>query len=295
VLLCHGFPESWYSWRHQIRVLADAGYHEVAPDQRGYGQTDAPPDVRSYTLLHLVGDLVGLLDALGDRTAVVVGHDWGAPVAWHAALLRPDRVRAVVGMSVSGASHHAPGRPTDLLRAAVNGAFLYILYFQDEGAAEAELDRDIRGTLRRFLYSISGDIPRNDFRFFNWDAKCLHDCLREPPSLPDWLSEADLDVFTAEFERKGTFRHAINWYRCLDLNSELLAPFAGLRVEQPALFIGAEHDVFFFQTRESIVARTDWVPNLREPVWIANCGHWLQQEEPEQVNTALRDFLRSLG
>src|SRR5450756_208471 len=118
VLLCHGFPESWYSWRHQIRFLADAGYHVVAPDQRGYGQTDAPSDVRSYTLLHLVGDLVGLLNAIGEDTAVVVGHDWGAPVAWHAALLRPDRFRAVVGMSVPGTSHHTPVRPTDILRAA---------------------------------------------------------------------------------------------------------------------------------------------------------------------------------
>ncbi|MBP1688089.1 MAG: alpha/beta hydrolase [Deltaproteobacteria bacterium] len=294
VLLCHGFPESWYSWRHQIRCLADAGYHVVAPDQRGYGQTDAPPDFRSYTLLHLVGDLVGLLDAIGERAAVVVGHDWGAPVAWHAALLRPDRFRAVAGMSVPGASHHAPGRPTDLMRAAVNGAFLYILYFQEEGVAEAELDRDIRGTLRRFLYSISGDIPRDDFRFFNWDAKCLNDCLREPPSLPAWLTEVDLDVFTAEFERKGTFRHAINWYRCIDLNSELLAPFAGLRVEQPALFIGAEYDAILGQTREGVAATKDWVPNLRDPVWIENCGHWLQQEEPEQVNAALLRFLRDL-
>lgn len=197
-------------------------------------------------------------------------------------------------MSVPGASHHAPGRPTDLMRAAVNGAFLYILYFQEEGVAEAELDRDIRGTLRRFLYSISGDIPRDDFRFFNWDAKCLNDCLREPPSLPAWLTEVDLDVFTAEFERKGTFRHAINWYRCIDLNSELLAPFAGLRVEQPALFIGAEYDAILGQTREGVAATKDWVPNLRDPVWIENCGHWLQQEEPEQVNAALLRFLRDL-
>jgi pimeloyl-ACP methyl ester carboxylesterase len=294
VLLCHGFPESWYSWRHQIQFLAEAGYRVVAPDQRGYGQTDAPPDVRAYTLLHLVGDLVGLLDALGERTTVVVGHDWGAPVAWHAALLRPDRFRAVVGMSVPGAIHHNPVRPTDQLRAMVGRGFLYILYFQDEGVAEAELDRDIRGTLRRFLYSISGDIPRGEFRFFNWEASCLNDCLREPSSLPDWLSEADLDVFTAEFERKGTFRHAINWYRCIDLNAELLAPFAGLRVGQPALFIGAAHDAILGQTREGVTATKAWVPNLREPVWIENCGHWLQQEEPDQVNAALLRFLREL-
>ena len=291
VMLCHGFPESWYSWRHQLVALAAAGYHAIAPDQRGYGQTDAPAAARDYTQLHLVGDLVGLLDALGHERAAVVGHDWGAPVAWHAAWLRPDRFHAVVGMSVSWSGRRGATRPTESMRAAVNGAFLYILHFQDEGVAEAGMDKDIRGTMRRMLYSLSADIPRDEFRFFNPTARALDDCLREPEALPDWLSEHDLDVFVGEFERKGTFRHGINWYRCIDLNWELTAPFAGLPIRQPALFIGADQDVILGQTREGVAATKQMVPNLREPIWISDCGHWLQQEEPEQVNAALIDFL----
>jgi pimeloyl-ACP methyl ester carboxylesterase len=295
VVLCHGFPESWYSWRHQLDALGDAGYRVLAPDQRGYGRTDAPPEVGQYTQLHLVGDLVGLLDALGVGVATVVGHDWGAPVAWNAALLRPDRFTAVAGLSVPFSPPARGGTvPTEALRRAVGDGFLYILYFQDEGVAEAELDADIRGTLRRVLYSLSGDIPPADARFFDLAARRFDDLLREPPQLPDWLSEDDLDVFTEEFERVGTFRHGLNWYRCIDRNAELMAPFAGLRLEQPALFIGAERDVIFGQTRDSVLATRQWVPRLREPVWVADCGHWIQQEEPEQVNAALLGFLAGL-
>jgi pimeloyl-ACP methyl ester carboxylesterase len=294
VLLCHGFPESWYSWRHQLGALAEAGYHAIAPDQRGYGRTDAPPNVREYTQLHLVGDLVGLLAALDHDRAVIVGHDWGGPVAWNAALMRPDLFHAVVGVSISWSGHRGAQRPTDSMRAAMQGGFLYILYFQEEGVAEAELDADIRSTMRRVLYSLSGDIPRDQARFFNPQARNWFDCLREPDALPDWLTEHDLDVFTAEFERKGTFRHGLNWYRCIDLSWELSAPFAGRSIDQPALFIGAEHDVILGQTKEGVEATKSAVPNLREPVWIPNCGHWIQQEEPAQFNQVLIDFLRGL-
>ena len=295
VVLCHGFPESWYSWRHQLEALGDAGYRVLAPDQRGYGRTDSPHDVHAYNQLYLVGDLVGLLDATGTAQAVVVGHDWGAPVAWHAALLRPDRFRAVVGVSVHWSGVRGHQRPTDSMRAALGDAFLYILYFQQEGVAEAEIDRDIRGTLRRMLYSLSADIPRADFRFFDPDARCFYDCLRDPDTLPAWLSSHDLDVYTAEFERKGTFRYGLNWYRCIDLNAALLAPFAGKCIEQPALFIGAEHDVIFGQTREAVLATRDVIPNLRDPVWVAGSGHWVQQEQPDAVNRALLAFLDDIG
>jgi pimeloyl-ACP methyl ester carboxylesterase len=293
VLLCHGFPECWYSWRHQLAALGDAGYRVLAPDQRGYGGTDAPRAVDAYTQLHLVGDLVGLLDALDVPTATVIGHDWGAPVAWNAALLRPDRFPAVVGLSVPCGQPGAPGG-TEGLRRAVGDGFLYILYFQDEGVAEAELDVDIRGTLRRTLYSLSGDIPADEARFFDPAARCFNDLLREPDALPEWLTEEDLDTFTQEFERVGTFRHGVNWYRCIDRNAALMAPFAGLQLRQPALFIGASRDVIFGQTRESVLATRRWVPNLREPIWIDDCGHWIQQEEPAQVNEALLGFLGTL-
>lgn len=295
VLLCHGFPESWYSWRHQLEALADAGYRVIAPDQRGYGQTDAPAEVEAYTQLHLVGDLVGLTHELGIESATVVGHDWGGPVAWNAALLRPDVFHAVVGLSVPFGPR-VPGaiRPTDMMRSALGDGFLYILYFQEVGVAEAELDSDIRGTIRRILYSLSGDIPPSDFRFFDPGATCFNDLMREPETLPDWLTDEDLDVFTAEFERKETFRHGLNWYRTIDRSWELLAPYAHAKVLQPALFIGAERDAIFGQTRESVAATKEWVPQLREPVWVSDCGHWIQQEEPEIVNRALLDFLATL-
>ena len=291
VVLCHGFPESWYSWRHQLHALGAAGYRAIAPDQRGYGQTDAPAAVNEYTQLHLVGDLVGLLDALAIERAVVVGHDWGGPVAWNAALMRPDVFHAVVGVSIHWSGHRGTVRPTDAMRAAMQGAFLYILYFQEPGVAEAELDADIRDTMTRVLYSLSADNPGNQARFFNPHATRFADCLRLPDALPDWLSERDLDVFVEEFARKGTFRHGINWYRCIDLSWELTAPFAGRQITQPALFIGAQHDVILGQTREAVAATKSMVPNLREPVWLDNCGHWIQQEKPEQFNAALLTFL----
>ena len=151
VLLCHGFPESWYSWRHQLPALADAGFHAIAPDMRGYGQTDRPDAIDQYTMLHLVGDMVGLLDALGARPAVIAGHDWGAPVAWHAALLRPDRFRAVVGLSVPFRPR-GRARPTTVMPQTDDAQF-YQLYFQEPGVAEAEFERDARASIRRVLYS----------------------------------------------------------------------------------------------------------------------------------------------
>src|SRR6476620_2210195 len=157
VILCHGFPESWYSWRHQIEALSEAGFHAVAPDMRGYGQTDSPQAIDQFTLLHLVGDVIGLLDALGVETAAIAGHDWGAPVAWHSALLRPDRFRAVIGLRV-------PSRPrTSVVPTSVmprrDDAMFYQLYFQTPGVAEAELRRDVRATIAKLLYSASGDVP----------------------------------------------------------------------------------------------------------------------------------------
>src|ERR1700761_3698504 len=158
VLFCHGFPESWYSWRHQLAALAEAGFHAVAPDMRGYGLTEAPQEIERYTLLHLVGDMLGILDALGEKTAVIVGHDWGAPVAWHAALLRPDRFRAVVGLSVPYRPRGGVA-PTTVMPQNPDAQF-YQLYFQKPGVAEAELEADARSALSKILYSGSGDVPR---------------------------------------------------------------------------------------------------------------------------------------
>jgi epoxide hydrolase A/B len=298
VVLCHGFPECWYSWRHQLAALGDAGYHVLAPDQRGYGTTDLPDEIDRYTQLHLVGDVVGLLDAFAIDTAVVVGHDWGGPVAWHCALLRPDRFPAVAALSVHFGGVAPIPTPrvlsTEAMRAALGDGFLYILYFQEPGVAEAELDADLRRTLGSMLYGLSGDLPRDQYRFFDPSARGLFDLLPELPGPLPWLSEEDLDVFVESFSHHGTFRGGINWYRNIDRNGELLAPFAGRGIEQPALFIGAEHDSIFGQTEEVVLATRSAVPNLRDPVWVAGSGHWIQQERPDVVNEALLSFLASL-
>ena len=227
VLLCHGFPESWYSWRHQLTALAAAGFHAIAPDMRGYGRSDRPEAIEQYTLLHLVGDMVGLLDALGIEQAAIAGHGWGAPVAWHAALLRPDRFRAVIGLSV-------PYRPrTSVMPTSVmpqrDDAVFYQLYFQKPGVAEAEFERDVRATLAKILYAASGDAPRPSGAGGAEVAMVPRGGgfltrVPVPDTLPAWLSEADLDFYVGEFARTG-FRGGLNWYRNIDRSWELLAPF----------------------------------------------------------------------
>jgi pimeloyl-ACP methyl ester carboxylesterase len=295
VLLCHGWPESWYSWRHQLRALADAGFHAVAPDQRGYGQTDAPEAIDQYTLFHLTGDLVGLLDALGEETAVVAGHDWGAPVAWHAGMIRPDRFRAVIALSVPRAGGRSPVRPTTAMPQTEDAVF-YQLYFQTPGVAESELERDVRSSIRRILVGISGDAPAD--QSFTGMVPRNGGFLSQrpdPEALPGWLTEEDIDFYTAEFQRTG-FRGGLNWYRNIDRNWELAAPYAGALVIVPALFIAGERDgvLAFPGARERLNRMVETVPELRGTVLLPGCGHWTQQERPKEVNAAMIDFLRGL-
>ncbi|HEX7785974.1 MAG TPA: alpha/beta hydrolase [Methylomirabilota bacterium] len=300
VLMCHGFPESWYSWRHQIRALADAGFRAVAPDMRGYGQTEAPAEVERYGMLDLVGDMVGLLDALGAETAVVAGHDWGAPVAWHSALLRPDRFPAVIALSVPFRPRGST-RPTSVMP-QTDEAMFYQLYFQSPGVAEAELGRDVRGTIRRLLYSGSGEgaaaraglgdphavgmVPRRG-GFLTYSV--------DPGTLPRWLTEADVDCYADEFTRTG-FRGGLNWYRNIDRNWELLAPFAGARVTVPALYVAGDQDlVVRFPGMDQLIPNLSrFVPNLRHTIMLPGCGHWTQQERPAEVNAAMLQFLKTL-
>ncbi len=292
VLLCHGFPESWYSWRHQLRALADAGYHAVAPDMRGYGGTDAPPDIAQYTLLHLVGDMVGLLDALGVAQAVIAGHDWGAPVAWHAALLRPDRFRAVIGLSVPFRPRGAV--PPTSVMPQTDQSWFYQLYFQAPGVAEAELGRDPVQTLRRVLFAASGDAGDAQIAMLPRTGGFLTG-MPDPPSLPAWISDADIAFYAAEFARTG-FRGGLNWYRNVDRNWELLAPFAGAKVSVPALFVAGDRDlVMRFRGMDQLLpALPTFVPQIRPPLILPGCGHWTQQERVEEVNAAMLGFLRSL-
>ena len=244
VILCHGFPETSYSWRHQLPALAAAGFHAVAPDLRGYGGSEAPGRVEDYTLLHLVGDALALLDALGDEQAVIAGHDWGAPLAWHAALLRPDRFRAVIGLSVPYRPR-GTARPTSLMPQTADAQF-YQLYFQTPGVPEAELERDVRGTLRRLLYWASGDAPPTSGAGgpvgMVRRSGGLLDGMSDPELLPPWLTERDVDAYAVEFARTG-FRGPLNWYRNIDRNWELSAPFAGARVTVPALYVVGDRDL----------------------------------------------------
>ena len=304
VLLCHGFPKSWYSWRHQLPALAEAGFHAVAPDMRGYGLTDKPPEIDQYTLLHSVGDMVGLLDALGAEQAVIAGHDWGAVVAWHAALLRPDRFRGVIALTVPFRPR-GPARPTTVMPQTEEAVF-YQLYLQTPDVPEAELERDIRRFIRGNLYSNSGDNPRRAPGGAAGEAVGMVPrkgrlTARMAPqmvnlaTLPPWITEADVDFITAEFTRTG-FRGGLNWYRNIDRNWELLAPFAGARVAVPALYVAGDRDLVrsFPGMDQAIRDQAKFVPQLRRTIILEGCGHWTQQERAAEVDAAMIDFLRSL-
>ncbi|HEY2681995.1 MAG TPA: alpha/beta hydrolase [Steroidobacteraceae bacterium] len=298
VLLCHGFPESWYSWRHQMAALAAAGYRAVAPDMRGYGESDRPEEIERYTLFHLVGDLVGILDALGESRSVIAGHDWGAPVAWHAALTRPDRFRAIMALSVPYRPRGSVA-PTSVMPQTPDGIF-YQLYFQNPGVAEAELERDVRDSLKRILYSGSGDVPRRSPGVAHAGVGMVPRSggflsrMPEPNPVP-WLSGADLDVYVSQFMQSG-FRGGLNWYRNIDRNWELLAPFAGAPVTVPALYMAGDLDlvVAFPRMKELIADLKRFVPELRSSIMLEGCGHWTQQERAGEVNTAMLQFLRAL-
>jgi pimeloyl-ACP methyl ester carboxylesterase len=292
VVLGHGFPELSYSWRHQLPALAEAGYHAVAPDQRGYGGTTRPDAVEDYDIDHLTGDLLGLLDALGHEQAVFVGHDWGAPVVWNVALRAPERVRGVVGMSVPYLPR-SDFPPLQIMRQLFTGTWFYILYFQEPGVADADLARDPDTTMRRFLCAIDGNLDADTLGALvgERDARGMVDRLPEPARLPDWLSQDELDHFVAAFRRTG-FTGGVNWYRNLDRNWELTADLAGAKVEVPALYIGGVSDPVLMMTPPAGMA--DTVSDLRGIVLVEGAGHWVQQERPHEVNAALLDFLRGL-
>ncbi len=294
VILCHGFPESWYSWRHQLRALSEAGFRAVAPDMRGYGQTDRPEDIGKYTLLHLVGDMVGLVEVLGEKQAVIAGHDWGAPVAWHAALMRPDRFRGVIGLSVPFRSR-SPVRPSTVMP-QTDDKWFYQLYFQKPGVAEAELERDVCRSIRSVLYTASGDAPKRAESLGMVSRKGgFLDHTTDPATLPPWLGDRDIDFYTAEFKRTG-FRGGLNWYRNIDASWELLAPFAGAKVTPPALYIAGDRDlvVTFRGMDQLIPSLAQHVPNLCRTIMLPGCGHWTQQERAGEVNAAMIEFLKGL-
>ena len=297
VLLVHGFPESWYSWRHQLPVLAAAGYRAVAIDVRGYGRSSKPAEIDAYRMLRKVADNVALVRALGEETAVVVGHDWGAPIAWNSALVRPDVFRAVAGLSVPYA---APGdhRPSEMFRLMAGAEEFYIEYFQQPGRAEAELDADVRRWLLGFYFTASGDAPplqpgAGTVATVARGTK-MSDRFAYPDPMPVWMSDEDLDVYTAEFEHSG-FTGGLNRYRNVDRDWEDLSTFRGRPIEVPALFIGGDRDGPTIWGSSAIEQFSTTLPKLHRSVILPGCGHWTQQERPNEVNEALLDFLGAVS
>ncbi len=293
VLLCHGFPESWHSWRQQLAALAGAGYRAVAPDMRGYGGTDAPASVESYTMLHHVGDMTELVKALGETEAVIVGHDWGAPVAWTAAMLRPDVFRGVVGMSVP----FSPPAAIDLLAALEQRGVrtFYMQYFQTPGVAEAELEADVEATIRRITFSMSGEGPDRVVAGILAPGAGFLDNTVEPELLPAWLTQEDIAYVAGEFERTG-FRGGLNWYRSITRSWELLAPWRGAVIRQPSMFIaGTRDDVLKFPNSRAQIERFDkTLPGLRGCHLLEGAGHWIQRERATAVNERMLEFLKGL-
>lgn len=296
VLLAHGWPESWYSWRHQITALANAGYQVVAPDMRGYGETDAPADVDDYDIVNLAGDMVGILDALGEETAIMVGHDWGSIVAWHSVLLHPERFTALIAMSVPYS-----GRPKQSLmegwKATYGDNFFYILYHNEpDGVAEAEYDSDPRGLLSRLYLSPKSPREAPTITDRSRSAGGWIGRLGAPRGRPDWLLAEDLDYIVSQFENAG-FRGGVNYYRNFHRNWEITENLNGVRVEVPTLFIAGERDIVIAHATTEDLTRgmKRVVDDLRGVVLIPDIGHWVQQEAPEQTNKVMLEFLQGLN
>lgn len=295
VLMLHGWPESWYSWRHQILALANAGYRAVAPDMPGYGETEKLGKIEDYNIIKLADYVVGILDALGEERAVLVGHDWGAAVAWSTVQLHPKRFSALVNMSVPFWGH-PPVPPMQILRKRFGDKFFYQLYFQEPGVAEAEFDRDPRGILCRLLTSPDTFRQKPAIKDDHKGAGGWIPRLGEPRELPGWLTREDLDYYVDEFTRAG-FQGGINYYRNIDRNWELMAPHAKDEIQLPVLFIAGEKDmVIGGASRDALFeGMSKQVTGLRDVVLFPGIGHWVQQEAAEQTNAAMLEFLQDLS
>lgn len=288
VILAHGFPELAFSWRHQIPALAAAGYRVIAPDQRGYGGSSRPDQVEAYDIAALTGDLIGLMDSVGAEKAALVGHDWGAVVAWNTPLLHPDRVAAVAGLSVPPVPRPKTP-PTEAFRRIFGDHFFYILHFQQQGVADAEMAADPRRAMLRMLGGMRA--PEDEaaaLRMLAPGPQGFIDRLAEPRTLPDWLSAAELDHYAGEFARTG-FTGALNWYRNFDRNWQIMATPVTETISAPALFVGGTADPVLAFTR--IDRAREVAKGPYRQVMLDGAGHWIQQERPDEINTELLAFL----
>lgn len=288
VWLLHGFPECWYSWRHQIKALAAMGYRVHAPEMRGYGQTSAPADPGAYDLITICADIQAAMQALGHEQVAMIGHDWGAPVAWHLALLEPKRVKAVCGMSVPFGGR--PKRPAiEVMRELYQDRFHYMLYFQKPGLAEAEMAEDIPRTMRVMMHGMSGTAGGSTLvQDKPADARWLDDRV-DPGSPPAWCPPEAFEVYVKTFEQSG-FHGPVSWYRNFERNWERTAGLADQQILQPALFLIGDQDPVGELEAYTIKKMPAVVPLVEQHV-LDDCGHWIQGEKPQQVNELLLAFL----
>jgi pimeloyl-ACP methyl ester carboxylesterase len=292
IILAHGFPESSWSWRHQLPALAEAGWHVMAPDQRGYGHSSRPAEVEAYGSDHLSADLIGLLDETGQEQGVFVGHDWGALILWDLVRLHPGRVRAAVSVSVPFIEWPAP--PLTLFRQASGDRFFYIVYFQPVGPAERELEADPRSALRRGLWSASAAGAERPPRDLPAEGTGFLDVLGEwPDELPGWLTAEDLDRYTEAFEASGFFG-PLSYYRNFDANHERVKSIPASVISMPTFFIAGELDGVLRMDPKGVDRMAAALPNLKGSVLMPGVGHWAQQEAPEAFNEILLGFLDQL-
>ncbi len=294
VVMIHGWPESWYSWRHQIGPVRDAGYRVVVPDVRGYGGSDAPQPLEAYDMENLIGDVLGLIDHFGERRAILFGHDWGAPIVWNTTALHPDRVRAVAALSVPY-SPRGKVSPIELWRQIYAGRFFYQLYFQEPGVAEAELEADIRKSLRKIYYAGSGESPKGMFRSDKRPDERMLDDLPDPATLPEWLTAQDIEYYASQFQKSG-FRGPLNRYRNQQRDWDRLTALTGARITVPACFIAGRRDgvLKFIPNFDLVEYMKRWTDDLRVCEILDGAGHWIQQERPDEVTKLLLGFLASL-
>ena len=289
VVMCHGFPELWYSWRHQLPFLAENGFRAIAPDMRGYGDTDAPKDPATYRTSSICADIAGMLDALEIERAVICGHDWGGYHIWQFALRYPERTAALIGLNTPYGGPPADIPTTQLLHAAFGEGDrgYYMLYFQEPGQAEAELEADVRGNLAKAFHRYDRAQDLWTFATVGGDGSGVMTRI-EPGGT--FLTDEELDVYTAAFTKTG-FTGGLNWYRAIDLTWAEVRQQTNHTIGAPTLMITAENDLIL--RPEQAEPMKQWIPNLRTEL-VKNCSHWTQQERPAEVNALMLDFLKSL-
>lgn len=296
VLFLHGFPDSWYSWRKQLKAMADAGYYAVAPDMLGYGETDAPEEISRYSQDYMAKDIVGLIEALGHEQAILVGHDLGASLSWQISLLYPKKVKAIIALSVPYGGR-ALVRPSDHMKKIFAGRLFYIDYFQKVGVAEKEFDADKRTFLLKFYaaYDAVGGIQHANNLAPEWteDISGFLDTLEMPSILPKWLSEEDFNYYVSRYQKHG-LRPPINWYRCLDEYWERTEHLADQKVTQAVFFIAGKNDPVNVMNRKAIQRMPQFLEDFRGMEMIEECGHWIACEQGEVLNGLLSSFIEEV-